>query len=142
MGTIEKIKPISMKSEEIEQSVGIEEKQKVEGISKLTKKQPKLQKLKSKPSDARENSIEIQCTSNVESTNNFSSDGPLKETIQPKSLKAEEIEQYLGVQESVDIESTNELQKPKVKKIKSKVSDTKEKSVAIQSNAKLENTSK
>ena len=67
----------------------------------------------------------------------------MTETIKPKSLKPEEIELSVQVQENADVESTSKLaeKQPKVKKGMSKQSDAKERSVAVDSHPKLEITS-
>ena len=136
----ERIQPKSM---EVEQSVNIHESQKVEPTRKLSRSQPKLQKLKSISTDDSKQSVEIQSNSNIENTNEFTSEKSLTETIKPKSLKPEEIEQSVLVQENVDVESTSELaeKQPKLKKVMSKQSDAKEHSVAVDSHSKMENTS-
>merc|ERR1712051_560703 len=87
----ERIQP---KSEEVEQSINIQESQKIEPSRKLSRNQPKLQKLKSIPTDESKQSVEIQSNSNVENTNEFMPEKSLTETVKPKSLKPEEIEQY------------------------------------------------
>merc|ERR1712051_339002 len=115
----ERIQP---KSEDVEQSINIQESQKVEPSRKLSRNQPKLQKLKSMPTDESKQSVEIQSNSNIENTNEFMPEKSLTETIKPKSLKPEEIEQSVQVQENVDIESTSKLaeKQPKIKKGMSK----------------------
>jgi len=136
----ERIQP---KPEEVEQSINIQESQKVEPTRKLSRSQPKLQKLKSIPTDESKQSVEIQSNSNIENTNEFMPEKSLTETIKPKSLKPEEIEQSVQVQENVDVESTSELaeKQPKIKKGMSKQSNAKERSVAVDSHPKIENTS-
>ena len=136
----ERIQP---KSEEVQQSINIQESQKVEPTRKLSRSQPNLQKLKSISTDESKQSVEIQSNSNIENTNEFMSEKSLTETIKPKSLKPEEIEQSVQVQENVDVESTSKLaeKQPKVKKGISKQSDAKERSVAVDSHPKMESTS-
>jgi len=136
----ERIQP---KSEEVEQSINIQESQKVEPTRKLSRSQPNLQKLKSISTDESKQSVEIQSNSNIENTNEFTSEKSLTETIKPKSLKPEEIELSVQVQENVDVESTSKLaeKQPKVKKGMSKQSDAKERSVAVDSHPKMESTS-
>ena len=136
----ERIQP---KSEEVEQSINIQESQKIEPTRKLSRSQPKLQKPKSISTDESKQSVEIQSNSNIENTNEFTPEKYLTETIKPKSLKPEEIEQSVKVQENVDVESTSEFaeKQPKVKKGLSKQSDGKEHSVAVDSHPKIESTS-
>ena len=63
-----------------------------------------------------------------------------KERTKPKSLRPEETEESINVQESHKIETIGELQEdqPKNQKLKPKQSENKKKSVKVKSHARLE----
>merc|ERR1711935_7391 len=101
----------------------------------------KSQKLKPKPSDDRKKSMEVQSRNKVESAESLDSEKLQQVSVKPKSLKPEEFEESVGVQESQELEAVGEFQQdqPKSQKLKPKQSDNKKKSVEVQSRNKLEN---
>merc|ERR1739842_60475 len=101
----------------------------------------KSQKLKPNPSENRKKSMKVQLRNKLDSVESLDSENLQQEGINPKSLKPEEFEESVAVQESQEIEAVGEFQQdqPKSQKLKPKQSDNKKKSVEVQSRSKLEN---
>ena len=72
---------------EVGQPVRIEENQNIEPISELARDQPKLQSIKSKKSDGKENSIAVQSSSKIENASNVDLGKAGMKKVQPKTVK-------------------------------------------------------
>ena len=73
-----------MKPEEIDESVGMQETQRIDSISELQQKEPNLQKIKPKKQDKNHKSIEVYSREKLDSAGNIETKEPTHEKTKPK----------------------------------------------------------
>merc|ERR1712008_510804 len=96
----ENIKPKSMKPEEIDESVRIEDIHKFESMSDLEHEQPEFKKLNPKQSDKKQKYVEVQSRDNIENASILENEQIHQETVRPKSSKSVKREESIRIQES------------------------------------------
>merc|ERR1712008_196023 len=118
----EKVMPKSLKPEEIEESIGIQESLRVESTKELQQGKHSLEKIKPKQSDNKKQAVRVQSKDKLESAKGIEIEETNFDNIKPMSLKPKEIDESVGVQETQRMDSVSELQQkePNAKKIKPK----------------------
>merc|ERR1711956_30556 len=138
--TQENIRPNLISQEAIDAPVSIEEIQNIDSIEELQQKESKMERLKPKQTGKGRQSIKVQSKDKLERVESIETDEISHENIKPKSLKPEEIDESVGVQETQRMDSVSELQQkePNVQKIKPKKQDKNHKSIEVYSREKLD----
>merc|ERR1712129_172663 len=136
----ENIKPKSLKSEEIEECIGIEESQKVESSSDMKQELSKIQKVKPQGTEGRKKSVRVQSVDKLESAGKIEAEKPTQENFRPNLISQEAIDAPVSIEEIQNIDSIEELQQEesKMETVKPKQTVTDRQSIEVQSKDKLE----
>merc|ERR1711962_635177 len=129
-----------MKSEEIEESVSIQEGHKVDSISELQQEQPKKQKAKLKASEQKDQSVEMESSSQLESTSTIDSVKKDQKKIKPRML-ADHVSS-VEIRDSGNIESALSLSDDSLKESESvmpSLTEDEKSAAGISSEDKFEN---
>merc|ERR1712008_26911 len=98
--TQEDIRPNLISQEAIDAPVSIEEIQNIDSIEELQQEESKMERVKPKQTVKDRQSIKVQSKDKFERVKSIETDEISHENIKPKSLKSEEIEECIGIEEA------------------------------------------